>query len=90
MNTVINSTAFSIDESTANSDLLGSGLKVDKLKFKNVAFNNIQGDNVARYYTSNYAKYDGYNSYALKVVLQADDSSNPPEVLDIRAVAVSA
>jgi hypothetical protein len=90
VNTVINSTAFSIDESTANSDLLGSGLKVDKLKFKNVAFNNIQGDNVARYYTSNYAKYDGYNSYALKVVLQADDSSNPPEVLDIRAVAVSA
>jgi len=86
----VNSTAVVIQDTIANNGLVGSSLKIDKLKFKNVAYNNILNDNVVRYFTSSMAPVDGYDSMSIKIVFLADSKVVVPEVDDIRVIAVSA
>lgn len=84
-----NSTTITLTSPVSNNGLVGSALKIDKLKFKNVAFNNILNDNVVRYYTSSMAAVDTYDSMSVKIVFLSDVGAVVPEVDDIRVIAVS-
>lgn len=86
----VNSTAVVLQSVIANNGLVGSSMKIDKLRYKNVAFNNILNDNVVRYYTTSMSPVDGYDSVSIKMVFLADSKDLVPEVDDIRVIAVSA
>ena len=86
----VNSTSVTIKTVIANNGLVGSGLKIDKLRFKNVAFNNILNDNVARYYNTTMVPYDTYDSMAVKIVFLSDNPNIAPEADSIRVIGVSA
>lgn len=67
----------------------GSGLKIDRLEFKNQAFNNQNNDNVCRYYNTSMMEFDGYDSFQLKVVMLSDSEYSVPKIDDVRAIGVS-
>ncbi len=85
-----NTTTFTVSETVTNASMVASGLKVDVLKDKDSAFIDIQNLNTLTYFNSNSAKFKGYDSFALKIVLLSDNSVSIPFVDDIRAIAVSA
>ncbi len=90
VNSVTSNTVLVLTNNVTNTDLVGAGLKLDKLYYKNQAFNNIQNDNVVRYYNTSMHVYDGYDTFAVKIVLLAETDTLVPEVDDIRAIGVSA
>jgi hypothetical protein len=51
-------------------------------------FTNSDNNNVVRYYTSTGDYFDGYNTFAIKIILTADQSFIVPRVADMRAIAV--
>lgn len=86
---VTNSTSLVLADSTTNTSFLGTGLKIDKIKYSHQAFRNISNDNVVRYYNSSMHAFDGYDTFSIKTILLSSTSSISPEVEDIRAVGVS-
>lgn len=87
---VVNSSVMVLSANIANSSVVGSGFLVDKLAFENQGYNNIQCGHVVRYHDSNMATYDGYNTFAIKVVFLSDDETIIPKVENLRAVGVTA
>jgi len=85
-----NTTTITVSKAVTNTSLVTSGLTVDVLKNKDSAFIDIQSLNTLTYFNSSSAKFRGYDSFALKVVLLSDNSVSIPFVDDIRAIAVSA
>jgi len=63
---------------------------VDKLKYRNVAWNNYKNDNTVRYVNSEYAVFDRYTSMQIKIVLLAAQSHIVPKVESIQVIGVSA
>lgn len=90
VNSVTNSTSLVLTDKVTSNSLVGSGLLIDKLEYKHQAFNNILNDNVSRYYNTSMQGFDSFSTFAIKIVLLADNPSLYPEVEDIRAIAVSA
>jgi hypothetical protein len=90
VNSVTNSTALVLADKVTNTSLVGTGLLIDKLEFKHQAFNNILSDNVSRYYNTSMQGFDAFSTFAIKIVLLADNPSLYPQIEDIRAIAVSA
>lgn len=92
--TVTNSTSVILTRPISNTSIpenvVGSGLKIDKLKYKHTAFNNILNDNVARYYNNSMVEFDGFNMMSLKIVLTANTPYIVPYVDRISGVGVSA
>lgn len=86
----VNSTSFTIGDVIGSSDVVGAGLKVDKLMLNQTAFRNIQNDNVARYYSSSLVEFDNYDSFAIKIVMLSNNSFIVPAIEDVRSIAVSA
>lgn len=72
-----------------NVNIVGD-VKINKLKYKNVAWNNIANDNVARYVTSSYTEFDTYNTMQIKIVLLSETTHNVPKVEQIQVIGVSA
>lgn len=100
-NTLVVDSAFTFANGTSNyailtaSDFLGTdrtvgGLKIDRLAFKNQAFNNKPNDNVVRYYNSSMVEFDTFDTYQLKIVFLSDNDQIVPKVDDIRSIGVSA
>ena len=87
---VVSTTAINIDTTTANSSILGSGFKVDKISTPHTAFVNPQNSNISRYYNSSMAIFDSYDSMKFKIVLLASNPNLYPRVAAFRAVGVSA
>jgi len=92
--TSANSTAFTIDKTitTANTSLtpfVSSGLNVENVTYKNMAFKNATRSKMLRYYNFQNAAFDGYNSYQFKIVMLADSSNLSPIIHDIRGIACS-
>jgi len=92
---VANATSLTLGAPVVNNSIqesvVGSGLKMDVLKYTGTAFNNILNDNVARYYTlTNQAEIDGFDTFAIKVVMLSGNKYIVPTVEDIRMVGVSA
>ena len=88
--TASNTTTFSIASAVSNTSVLGTGFKVDKLTQKNVGYLDVQNHNVLSYFNSSQAAFQGFDSFAIKIVLLSDSNYVYPRVADLRAVAVSA
>lgn len=85
-----NTSTITLGRGIANNNVVGSGFKVDRLKYYNVAFNNNTNDNVARYYSSSLVEYDKFDSMQMKIVLLSDTSYKVPKVDQIQVIGVSA
>lgn len=67
-----------------------SDIVIDKLKYRNVAWNNVENDNTVRYVNSEYVTFDEYTSMQIKIVLLATQSHIVPKVEAIQVIGVSA
>jgi len=88
-----NTTSITVGETILSPDynnVIGSGFKVDRLKYYNTAFNNIINDNVARYYNSSMIEFDKFDSMQIKIVMLADTTYVTPRVDQIQVIGVSA
>lgn len=83
-----NSTSIILFKPVSNTNIVGD-VSIDKLKYKNVAWNNIANDNVARYVTSSYTEFDTYNTLQVKVVLLSERTHVVPKVEQIQVIGVS-
>ena len=52
------------------------------------AFLNANNSSIVRYYNEDGSYFDGYNTFALKIILTSDQSYIVPRVGDMRAIAV--
>jgi len=85
-----NTTTFTLSQTTANADIIGSGLKVEVIDPTNSAFLNNQNYNIVRYFNTTNGKYDGFKQFAIKIVMKSADYHNAPRIESYRAIAVSA
>jgi hypothetical protein len=86
-----NTTTFTVSETVSNNDVVGAGLLVDVINDqKYSAYLNNQNYNIVRYMNSSSAKYDGFKSFAIKIVLLAENYYLVPRVSEYRAIALSA
>jgi hypothetical protein len=85
-----NSSAIQLETVIADNNVVGSGFKVDRLKYYNTAFNNITNDNVCRYYNSSLMTFDKFNAMQIKIVFLADNTYLAPKIDQIQVIGVSA
>lgn len=85
-----NSTSITLGSAVANNNLVGSGFVVDRVKYYNMAFNNITNDNVARYYNSSLVEFDTFDSMQIKIVMLSDTTYVVPKIDQIQVIGVSA
>ena len=84
-------TSFEINKAISNASLgAQKSLNIDVISNKHSAFNNIQNDNVVRYYSSSLTVYDTYDTFSIKIVPLSDSSYVVPRVNDITVIGVSA
>jgi hypothetical protein len=83
------STAITLFKPITDVNIVGD-IGVDKLKYKNVAWNNSANDNVARYVTSSYTEFDTYNTMQIKIVLLSESTYIVPKVEQIQVIGTSA
>lgn len=82
-----NSTAVVLDEEI---DVTQSGLNIDILKYPTAAFRNKDGDFVARYYSTNRAAFDTFDTVQIKIVPLSSNTAVAPEIDYIQFVGTSA
>ena len=87
---VAGSSSIQLATNIANNNVVGSGFKVDRLKYYNTAFNNITNDNVSRYYNSSLVTFDKFNAMQIKVVFLSDNTYIAPKIDQIQVIGVSA
>jgi hypothetical protein len=90
VDSVTSNTEIELKDAISNNNVVGDGLLIDKLEFKNQAFNNYLNDNVVRYYDGSMRQYDTYNTVAVKLVLLSESENIIPRVNNIRVIGVSA
>jgi hypothetical protein len=78
-----------LESNTFTNSVSGTGFLIDKIAFKNQAFNNRINDNVVRYHSTTMIEYDGYDTFQIKVILLSDNQYIVPKVDDVRAIGVS-
>lgn len=88
-------TGFEISKPLANVSLAAATLRVgvtsnSTIDFSHSAFNNIQNENVVRYYSTSVTPFDTYDTFALKVVLLSDTTYVVPRVETLSAIGTSA
>lgn len=88
--TEANSSSFTVSKVVSNTSLVGTGFHVTKIDRPNSAFLDKQNQNVLTYFNKNSARFEAYDSFAVKVVLLSADGVSIPFVDDVRAIAVSA
>jgi hypothetical protein len=88
--TAANTTTFTVATAVSNTSMIGSGFLVDVVTRKGSGFLDVQKNNIFTYYNSALSLFQGYDSFALKVILLSDDGYHIPLVNNIRAIAVSA
>ncbi|MDR3502870.1 MAG: hypothetical protein P4L79_09830 [Legionella sp.] len=86
---VTNATSMTIADNVSNSGIAAQSLYIDKIAYPYQAFNNNENTNIVRYYTSNNAIVDNYDTWAVKIVFLSNSVFNVPAVKDIRFIAVS-
>lgn len=85
-----NATHIIIGGVIETNNIVGTGYKIDKLKYNNVAFNNINNTNISRYYNSTLAEFDAFDSMQVKIVMLADNTYKVPRIDQIQVLGVSA
>ena len=87
---VANSSHIQLQNAVSNNNVVGSGFKVDRLKYYNTAFNNITNDNVSRYYNSSLVTFDKFDAMQIKIVFLSDNTYVAPKVDGLQVLGVSA
>lgn len=82
--------AYVENDSFVNNSIAVSDLKVDKLYYENQAYNNIQQDNVSRYFSLSKGVYDGFDTFQVKVVMVSNNDYVIPKIDNVQGVAVTA
>lgn len=90
VNSVISDTAITLQDAITNNSFYDTDLKIEKVLFKHQAFNNIQNDNVVRYYNGSTEEFDGYNTFQIKMVMLSNNHHIVPKIDDVRAIGVTA
>lgn len=85
-----NSSTITLGRAVSNSNVIGTGFKVDRLKYYNTAFNNITNDNVARYYSTSLVEYDKFDSMQIKIVMLSNTTYKAPKIDQVQVIGVSA
>lgn len=85
-----NATHIVIGGTVETNNIAGTGMVIEKLKYPNVAFNNINNSNVARYFNSRRAEFDTFDSMQVKIVFLADNTYKVPRIDKIEVIGVSA
>lgn len=85
-----NSTAIVLFKPINNVSLVSKEVSVDKLKYRNIAWNNIANDNKVRYVGTSYTEYDTYKSFQIKIVLLSNSTYIIPKVEQIQVIGASA
>jgi hypothetical protein len=88
--TATSDTAIVLSSNVANNNLVGDGLKIDKLTTPRTGFNNKENLNIVRYFGSDGEIYDTYSAVAIKTVLLSNSDTTVPKVDDYRVIGVSA
>lgn len=81
-------TQITLAKAVTNVNVIGAKA-ANKMKYPNIAFNNIANDNVCRYFSSSLVEFDGYNQMQIKIVLLSPYTYVAPEVEDVRVLGVS-
>lgn len=84
-----NSTAIVIFKPITNVSLVSKDVQVDKLKYNNIAWNNIANDNTVRYVSSSLVEFDRYTSMQIKIVLLSNSTSIVPRAEQIQVIGAS-
>ena len=99
VNSITSNTSLTVDQVFSTNTIFGiggpeladtSGLLIDLLGWPNQAFNNIQNDNVVRYYNMSNHIYDNFNILQIKVCSLSADPRSIPRIHNIRSVSLSA
>ena len=85
-----NTTQITLGGVIETTNIAGSGYKIDKLKYPNAAFNNVNNTNISRYYNSTLAEFDAFDSMQVKIVMLADTTYKVPRIDQIQVLGVSA
>lgn len=85
-----NTTHIVIGGEIETTNVAGPGNKIDKLKYPNIAFNNVNNTNISRYYNSTLAEYDAFDAMQVKIVMLADTTYKTPKIDQIQVLGVSA
>jgi hypothetical protein len=85
-----NTTHIIIGDKIRTTNVAGTGYKIDKVKYPNVAFNNVNNSNVSRYYNQSLAEFDAFDSMQVKIVMLADTTYKVPKIDQIQVLGVSA
>lgn len=84
-----NTTAIVLFKPIDNVSLVSKNVSIDKLKYRNTAWNNIANDNTVRYVSTSRVEYDTYTSMQIKIVLLSDSTYKIPKVEQIQAIGTS-
>lgn len=84
-----NSTAIVLFKPIDNVSLVSKEVSIDKLKYRNIAWNNIANDNKVRYVGTAYTEYDAYKSFQIKIVLLSNSTYVIPKVEQIQVIGAS-
>lgn len=90
VDSVASNTSLTLRDSVSNNNVVGAGFNIDKIEFKNQAFNNFLNDNVVRYYDGSMREYDTYDTVAVKLVLLSNNDAVVPKIDNVRVIGVSA
>lgn len=82
--------SFEINKPINNASIVSATLSIGVVSKPHTAFNNIQNDNVVRYYSSSMTEFDTYDTMAIKIVPLSSSSYIVPRINDIRVIGVSA
>lgn len=84
-----NTTAITMFKNITNINLVSKDVQVEKLKYNNVAWNNIANDNTVRYVSSSQVEFDRYTSMQIKIVLLSSSTHIIPKVEQLQVIGVS-
>jgi hypothetical protein len=85
-----NTTHIIIGGTISSNNVAGPGYRIDKVKYPNIAFNDINNTNISRYYNSTLAEFDAFDSMQVKIVFLADNTYKVPRIDQIQVLGVSA
>ena len=85
-----NTTTFTVAQSVANASILGTGFLVDVLSYPASGYLDVQESNILSYFNTSRAHFQGFDSFAFKVVMLSNNDHVYPRVAGLTSIAVSA
>lgn len=80
---------ITVNKPITNNNIVGN-IFVDRLVYRNTAWNNIANDGITRYVNTDGVEFDTFSSMQIKVVYLAENSHIVPRMEQLQAIGVSA